>query len=493
MTTPYGYIFIPSPPLFLPVIHFFAGIMRTRGKRYSLPDALQSERRGQSTVPEDTPSVERNVTPSSPAIADNLVQDVANLVAAISHHLAPQNIAHDPIPSTSSGKTANQGDRRARQTTRTPVNNIDIVNNSDTDSDIALESDNTTTTKHGRPQRSEGRHHKRKRDHSDTDSSDDSVHRHSKKSKKKKKKPKKQQRRRSNKTKRSKKKRAGKRTDSSSQEDTSSESSSSESSSSESNSSSSSSSSSSESTSEDELPTSNFNTNRVRLDLRVPDKLKKKIWRGKYVELGQLLLAARRPGALFEKRKKGKSQAYTIYSILDWISAFHVFTAVYVMKYPEEAASLMHYMHTIMELAHNGGDWLNYDHEFRVARAVNQQEWHNINTDIYVEFRYAKQNKRPQPMPNKKKFQNQSSPKQALPRGVCYRFHSGKECNIASCQYSHVCFECKGPHPIFQCARQGQSNKPFLSQPRKQIRTQPSKQGTSQSGSNANPREPRQV
>ena len=224
-----------------------------------------------------------------------------------------------------------------------------------------------------------------------------------------------------------------------------------------SDSSSSSSSTSSSSESEGDAPKSHFNTNRVRLDLRIPDKLKQKIWDDKYIELGELLSAARKPGALFEnkKHKKGKKQTLQISQILDWVSAFNVFVAVYTMKFPENSPSLMHYIHTIMELAHNGGDWVNYDHEFRVARVAEPRPWHELNTELYMTYRYARAPGRQAPA-NKGRGDNQT--RRNFPSGTCWKFHAGKECNRSTCQFPHSCYICNGMHPAFQCARRAQGN-----------------------------------
>ena len=263
----------------------------------------------------------------------------------------------------------------------------------------------------------------------------------------------------------------------------------------------SSSSSDSSTDSDDDMPQGNFNTSRVRLDLRVPAKLKRKIWADKYVELSDLLLAARKPGALFERNKKGKGtkDRVTINSIVEWVTAFNVYIAVYTMKFPEQAPNIMHYVHTVMELARVGGDWRSYDHEFRVARVNHPCPWHELNGDLYVTYRYQKLQVT-RPTGNTNINMNKSKnvpPRRRFPEGTCWRFHNGKQCNQETCQYTHTCYVCSGPHPVYQCARQGQGNQrnqtnSFTPTPQSNAYRRPGSSSTTQGAnqSNANARTP---
>lgn len=255
------------------------------------------------------------------------------------------------------------------------------------------------------------------------------------------------------------------------------------------------------SSSSDEMPESSFNTSRVRLDLRVPKKLKRKIWRNEYVDLGHLLLASRKPGALFEKsHKKGKHDKHEqpVNSIIDWVSAFNVYIAVYTMKFAEEAPSIIHYVHTVMELARTGGDWHSYDHEFRVARIHHPCPWHELNSDLYVTYKFSRPPVvRPTQSQSRTKSSNAQSKRHSFPSGTCWRFHNGRECDAASCQYTHTCFQCSGSHPVYQCARQGQRNQQkfpankFTSPSNNSANQRPGANSTTHVIHNANSRNPK--
>ena len=84
-----------------------------------------------------------------------------------------------------------------------------------------------------------------------------------------------------------------------------------------------------------------------------------------FVEFNDLFLASHQASALFEKTKSKKRNdnqgpVIIIRTILEWVSAFNVFAAIYLMKYPREGLSLMHYLHTVLELSRKGGDWQAY-------------------------------------------------------------------------------------------------------------------------------------
>ena len=61
-----------------------------------------------------------------------------------------------------------------------------------------------------------------------------------------------------------------------------------------------------------------------------------------------------------------------------------------MMKFANEVASLMHYMHAVVELAHTDVDWLSYDKEFRVTWVTQPRPWHEINGELCTAYRLHK-------------------------------------------------------------------------------------------------------
>ena len=226
-----------------------------------------------------------------------------------------------------------------------------------------------------------------------------------------------------------------------------------------SSSSSSDSSTSSSSSSSDNQSRPSFNSNKMTLEDRVPPKLKKKIWRREYVELDDLFAAGRRPGYLFESHKSRKKNKMAMHSILDWVSAFNVYAAVYLARFPEDACPVMQYIHNVMELSRLGGDWLAYDQCFRMARAsAHAINWDQLDTELYMQFRYAKQPSLSgqSPFRGKNRPVSNNRPRASFPQGTCWKFHAGRTCG--GCAFQHTCFVCEGFHPIFKCRNNKSQN-----------------------------------
>ena len=150
-----------------------------------------------------------------------------------------------------------------------------------------------------------------------------------------------------------------------------------------------------------------FNSHQLGLAGRLPVKLRKKICRNQFVDLDLLLAAARKPSALFERKKRSKnSQALhfpPIRTVIEWVTTFNVYAAVYSNKCPDEGANLFHYVHVILELARLQGDFLGYDKEFRLARAgPRPPAWHAHNSELYTCALINAAGNRPSPFRNQR-------------------------------------------------------------------------------------------
>lgn len=221
----------------------------------------------------------------------------------------------------------------------------------------------------------------------------------------------------------------------------------------------------------DSNPEPTFSSDNISLHERVPEKLKCKIWDDEFVDFNDLFLASRRATALFEsksRRKKNENQGPVIKTILDWVSAFNVFAAIYLMKFSKQGSSLMHYLHTVLEISRQGGNWQAYDKDFRLSRAGPKcPAWHKQNSKLYTDSRLSAPPKRQQ---NSNSFPSHSyssqqnsysaqqnsygsnqSNQQTFPFGTCYKFHAGQHCG--GCTFTHACFLCDARHPVFRCSR----------------------------------------
>jgi hypothetical protein len=68
----------------------------------------------------------------------------------------------------------------------------------------------------------------------------------------------------------------------------------------------------------------------------------------------------------------------SLLSFQEWTECFHIFIAIYIQKYPEEAPLLLKYMSTIKEIHEMKGvvTFHYYDLRFRDLRKGNRHPWH---------------------------------------------------------------------------------------------------------------------
>lgn len=225
----------------------------------------------------------------------------------------------------------------------------------------------------------------------------------------------------------------------------------------------------------------------------VPEKLKEKIWDGKFIDLSLLLKSAReledmaqgngelklRDGRLvLEKETKNK----TIYNIEAWTSAFLIYTSVMLEKHPTKAQELLKYMRDIRMAAKNSKSaaWVKYDEQFRLKRAkYPTSSWGKIDGELWLLSMSCSESagnsdtrlfNRQQPFSGDSSFRNFQNPissptlstagnpssfQQTRPpfRKVfhCWGYNKGKCTYNERCKFSHTCSKCSGRHPAFSC------------------------------------------
>ena len=88
-----------------------------------------------------------------------------------------------------------------------------------------------------------------------------------------------------------------------------------------------------------------------------------------------------------------------IFTLENWLSAFHVFVGVYTWKYPHEAPALMKYGEVIQSLAAKGGNWRYYDDNFRFLRQSQPSSfnWAVIHWDLWMSAQVMAEKRPPIP------------------------------------------------------------------------------------------------
>ena len=203
------------------------------------------------------------------------------------------------------------------------------------------------------------------------------------------------------------------------------------------------------------------------LQARVPQKLKDKIWANEYIDLSVLLDPDAEPEyqLSFTPSTQGTAgvdmvpkNKKTIYNMAQWDQAFTTYVAVYTEKHPELISQLLQYAQQVKQMCHSGGAWKAYDETFRKHRAARLIPWSSTLMDKWLECSNRStmnsgRNNAPRPRQNfrqQRQGGNQSFRKYFYRKGICFRYNDGETCHTP-CKYKHVCANCDGPHPVFEC------------------------------------------
>jgi hypothetical protein len=186
-------------------------------------------------------------------------------------------------------------------------------------------------------------------------------------------------------------------------------------------------------------------------------KIRDNIWAGKYVELSSLgdskeqsvSVALNSTDSLISLTP---SKAQPPGNFYEWLRLFSTYTAVYVEKFPAQAAALMTYQIRIMDMQRSYGGlvWRNYDEKFRRLRAkMPGMSWQVINWQIALPCI----NVAPGAGSGAGKGQGPGQAKAGYdrtPRGHCFKFN-GKGCSAKPCKFKHICGSCGGTHSRLKC------------------------------------------
>ena len=213
------------------------------------------------------------------------------------------------------------------------------------------------------------------------------------------------------------------------------------------------------------------------IDASLEQKIKNKIWKGKYVDFRSLLEPEERPtkqrklqlsisAVDTEVRSVAAQELGPLADFKLWDKAFHVFMAV-IMKSPKGSGStlldnLLIYRRSIQMMHEAGGDWEAYDIKFRRARAYHPYlvKWHKRQCDLWDDClrrgKEAGQRKGSSDLVNKGREEVRAGNKsfQGRQANHCYRFQGRESCNNSTCRFSHRCIKCDSPrHGGYKCSR----------------------------------------
>ena len=226
-----------------------------------------------------------------------------------------------------------------------------------------------------------------------------------------------------------------------------------------------------------------------QIDRRVSPSLIQDIWDEKFVEMISLLDKTEESQAMtFKTTKPGEPVTLVpiktknqITSIDQWSKAFNVFTSVYTRKYIHQTHNLLTYADSIRDLANQGGDYLRYDREFRLARSRYAIPWEVPENIMWTACMHSGlQTQISQIMANVTKPSAPHQPflpppgelppplppsistgKLQHPPGYCYTYHNRGRCGKSPCRFSHMCWTpgCNQEHSVYTCPLQPDSVK----------------------------------
>ena len=191
------------------------------------------------------------------------------------------------------------------------------------------------------------------------------------------------------------------------------------------------------------------------------DKLKPRIIEDSFIDFRDLLAPTPTPTHYTWNPATGTQVHFvpkpkTPLTLKEWARAFLIYKKAYCSAHPECADNMDAYMHFILELEHDGGDWRGYDEGFRKKRATVKTPWNLFHNVLYATV-YGGYKKH-QPFREGPRSSGPNKFGGSIPTGYCFAYNEkGSGCGRKSCQYKHLCFKCDQQHPGFQHRKDSKS------------------------------------
>ena len=197
-----------------------------------------------------------------------------------------------------------------------------------------------------------------------------------------------------------------------------------------------------------------------RVDLFISDKMKQKIWAHEAINLA-LLLKEEKVSYRFEMSESDNGPSILVsekeatasnIGKNQWISAWNIFSAIYLERYPGLVGGLATHFKYVMELMEVGADWKGYDLAFRKMIEGGMVSWGSMAVGIFAKHHLRRPTQQNNQTPNRQENANAKKKGNYVPPGWCRDFHSKGKCSRNSCPYNHTCHKCKtGNHPALKC------------------------------------------
>lgn len=202
----------------------------------------------------------------------------------------------------------------------------------------------------------------------------------------------------------------------------------------------------------------------IPLGANVSLKIKSRIWLNEYIDLKSLVshmpdenvsLTLSQNRLLVQNLQPSKSKDPLTFS--EWQSAFHIYMAIFIEKYPDQAAHMLKYMEIIKGIKIRKGDeaWRFYDDQFRRLCKTHLPAWQKPIDELYnvtMNKKYSGQQK----SYNFNAQQNNNTHRQSTifhgPK-ICFAFNLQRKCVNNPCPFKHACKICRGSHPQVLCTK----------------------------------------
>ncbi len=210
----------------------------------------------------------------------------------------------------------------------------------------------------------------------------------------------------------------------------------------------------------------------IALDIHVPQATRTKIWNNEYVHLADLLIKDKeRLNAAVKFSPDGQvmveQNPRKIYSIEKWTEAFNIYAAIYSKKFPSEMPFVIKHMSMVRKVYDKGGDWLEYDRQYRRYRQEYNTPWSTFISEIYTDavaganHSGKRQNSNNNFQPGnktqfKKGFKKPFIRDEQHPLGYCWSYLDGRDCTCDRSSpnaWKHQCSLCDKKHALKLCPK----------------------------------------